>query len=100
MTRLWADFNEVFDDNYVWTSLRRTPQLEVDRLVPGAWVELSDDDQSTCWGVVRERSGPIITCQLVWSTWRDITSEFSIFPSTHSPSSSFDIVSYGLSLVA
>lgn len=69
---LYADFNEVYDDDYVWTSTRRTPGAHVDLLTPGEWVRLVDDDGASCLGIIHTVEGPIVTCKLDWSTWRSI----------------------------
>jgi hypothetical protein len=39
------------------------------------WTVLVDDDGTSCWAVVRERSGPIVTCEIDWSTWRTMRTE-------------------------
>jgi hypothetical protein len=69
---IWVDFNEVFDEDYVWTSLRRTPSFESSHLQGGDWVRLADDDGATCLAIVREHNGPIIICKIDWSTWRSV----------------------------
>ena len=71
MMSLWVDFNEVFDGDYVWTSLRRSgPQLATPNV--GEWVVLHDDDGATCLGIITSVVGPIVTCKLDWSEWREV----------------------------
>ncbi len=69
-----TDFNEVFDDDYVWASLRLSPSLQAADLGLGDWVELYDEDGETCIAAITARSGPIITCKIDWATWRSIVS--------------------------
>ena len=76
---LWADFNEVYDDDLVWTSIRRTPGINVAGIRKGKWVRLVDADGASCLAIVIKRRGPIATCQLDWSTWQSIkTSPWNI----------------------
>ena len=67
MKRLWVDFNEVYDGDYVWTSTRHVPSLEQPE--PGEWIELYDSDGERCWAVVRSFDDPIVHCKIDWSTW-------------------------------
>lgn len=72
MIRIWVDFNEVYDDDFVWTSLRRgTPEIGSWELEPDELVDLVDDDGASCWGVVIERTGPILITRLLWNTWTE-----------------------------
>lgn len=67
-----VDFNEVFEDNQVWASLRWSPSLAASQLAEGDLVELYDEDGETCLAVVMSRTGPIITCRISWPTWRSV----------------------------
>lgn len=68
MKRLWVDWNEVYDDDHVWTSLRQMGAVLVPEV--GETVELCDADGDMCWGVVEQVRGPIIHARLKWDTWR------------------------------
>lgn len=68
--RLWVDFNEVYDGDYVWTSVRQTPAWHGMPQM-GDHVELYDDDGVTCIGIVRHVEGPIVAFKIDWSTWRE-----------------------------
>lgn len=70
ITTLKADFNEVFDQDYVWVSLRRTIGFDAQQVQAGDWVELADEDGLSCWAVVTERTGPIVTCKIDPASWR------------------------------
>ncbi len=72
-TRLWVDFNEVYDDDYVWTSLRNTASV-IHAPSPGDWIELHDDSGEGCWALITEVDGPIVSCKIDWSTWRSVRS--------------------------
>lgn len=71
--KLWTDFNEVYDDDYVWTSMRNTASV-IRPPSLGEWVELYDDSGEGCWAVVVEVDGPIVSCKIDWSTWRSMRS--------------------------
>ena len=74
-----TDFNEVFDEDYIWASLRLSPSLDAVNLAPGDWVELYDEDGETCLAVITVRTGPIITCKIRWETWRSVRSTVETF---------------------
>jgi hypothetical protein len=65
--KIWVDFNEVFDGNRVWTSIRRMRG----NLIPGVgeWVELFDADGDGCLARVDSVDGPIIYFTLDWDRW-------------------------------
>ena len=86
-----TDFNEVFDQDYIWASLRLSPSLDAANLAPGDWVELYDEDGETCLAVITARSGPIITCRIRWETWRSVKSTVETFD--HGPDRIREIVS-------
>ena len=68
-----VDFNEVFDDDYVWAVLRG-PFSPYDHVNPaiGQWVRLTDFDGATCQALVLARGQRTIECKIDWSTWQDI----------------------------
>lgn len=73
-----VDFNEVYDDDHVWASVRRTPGLNVADLGSGEWVRLTDVDGASCLAIVDDMTGPILTCKIDWSTWRSVRTEFEL----------------------
>lgn len=64
---LLADFNEMYDDCYIWLSLRRMPSAVAPE--SGDWVELYDRDGDRCYAIVTEVNGPIVTCKMDRGTW-------------------------------
>jgi hypothetical protein len=72
LTRLWVDFNEVYDDDFVWTSIRRTPGVSADMLGVDQMVELFDADGATCWARIVETKGHTVVCKLDWEQWRSV----------------------------
>jgi hypothetical protein len=67
MQRLWADFNQVYDNDQIRASLRRVSLLGP--ISPGEWVELYDSDGETCWAMVDEIRGSMVQCTLKRETW-------------------------------
>lgn len=67
-TTLRVDWNEVYDDDFVWTSMHRMAGVVAPE--PGDWVELYDWDGDRCFAIVTDVDGPIVTCKIDWSQWR------------------------------
>ncbi len=68
MKRLWVDFNEVYDDDHIWTSTRRMRVVVTPE--PGETVELYDGDGETCWATVESVVGPIVHARIHWPSYR------------------------------
>ena len=74
--RYLTDFNEIYDDDRVWTVIsRNTVTYDQPAPEPGTWVELFDDDGSRCLAIVVERYERTIDCKIDWSTWESLTQE-------------------------
>ena len=80
--RLETDFNEVYDGDYVWLSLRHVADPRSGALAPGDWVELFDEDGDACLAQVTDRQGVILTCKIDWSTWRSVSTHLTTTTTT------------------
>lgn len=67
-----VDFNEVFDDDYVWAVLRDPFSYDLNSPAVGQWVRLTDFDGATCQAIVLSRGQRTIECKIDWTTWQDI----------------------------
>lgn len=84
---LWADFADVYDSDLLVVSLDDSPPTLRVQPVPGDWVELYDESGNECIGQVQRVSGPLLWCQLKWSTWRQPPTRYfeSITPFSYEP---------------
>lgn len=74
-----VDFNEVYDDDYVWAVIRdQVPSASIEE---GVWVRLYDIDGAACLGIVTHKGGRTIDCKIDWSTWSDSSGDFSFYGS-------------------
>ena len=84
MKRLLVDFNEVYDDECIWTSLRQMPPTLAPRMAET--VELYDSDGEHCWAVVESIAGPIVHARIKWDTWGPASPRLPARPLSYDPS--------------
>lgn len=81
-----VDFNEVYDDDYVWAVIRDESPLNPSPQV-NDWVVLRDADGITCWAIVIGRTPRTIDCKIDWSTWKSVRVDADNFYGAYRPAS-------------
>jgi len=77
--RVLVDFNEVYDDNFIWAVRDRSNFGPFERLALNDWVELYDYDGTSCLGRVIALTDQTVDCEIDWETVEYITSEIPSF---------------------
>jgi len=90
MRAIRTDFNEVYDDDYVWAIVRDQAMIrdQAHTLAfpeVGDWVQLFDDNGAQCLALVTSRTRRTIDCKIDWSTWQEIRSNISAFSGSYQP---------------
>ena len=75
--RVLADFNEVYEERYVWAIVPTIDTVAPEGHFPriGEWVELYDYDGTSCLGMVKDCTEDTIDCEIDWDTVRYSTQD-------------------------
>lgn len=78
--KVLVDFNEVYDDKFIWAVVHRDTVTADERsLQLGDWVELYDYDGTSCLGRVVEITDQTIDCEIDWETVEYTTTDIPPF---------------------
>ncbi len=82
--RVLVDFNEVYDDNFIWAVLRRNTVVQGESAIKvGDWVELYDYDGTSCLGRIVQMTDQTIDCEIDWDKVEYATSDIPPFQSAY-----------------
>lgn len=71
--RVLADFNEIYDEKFIWALRRRDTLVAGEEPRVGELVELYDHDGTTCFGWITEVTDLTIDCVLDWDSFQYTT---------------------------
>lgn len=84
--RVLVDFNEVYDDKFVWAVVRRDTVAYQERPHQlGDWVELYDHDGTSCLGQIVEMTDQTIDCEIDWATFEYMITDIPLFQGDYQP---------------
>lgn len=88
--RVLTDFNEVYDERFVWAVVHRdTVTSGEDPVQVGDWVELYDYDGTSCLGRVVEMNDETIDCEIDFDSMEYSSSDIPTFQGNYAAAAYF-----------